>query len=42
MSPVKVKFGVLLPTLTSTFDLAFSAAKVAEKTGSPPSGALTM
>ena len=33
MSPAKVKFGVLLPTLTSTFDLASSAAKVAEKNG---------
>ena len=33
MSRTKVKFGVLLPTFTSTFDLASSAAKVAEKNG---------
>jgi len=29
----KAEFGVMLPTLTSTFDLASSAAKVAEKNG---------
>jgi len=29
----RAKFGVLLPTLTSTFDLASSAAKIAEKYG---------
>jgi alkanesulfonate monooxygenase SsuD/methylene tetrahydromethanopterin reductase-like flavin-dependent oxidoreductase (luciferase family) len=33
LANTKVKFGVLLPTLTSTFDLASSAAKVAEKNG---------
>lgn len=33
MAGTKVKFGVLLPTLTSTFDLASSAAKIAEKHG---------
>ena len=33
MADTKVKFGVLLPTLTSTFDLASSAARVAEKNG---------
>ncbi len=33
MADAKVKFGVLLPTLTSKFDLASSAARVAEKNG---------
>lgn len=33
MTHTKAKFGVLLPNLTSTFDLASSAAKVAEKLG---------
>ena len=33
MTRTKAKFGVLLPTLSSTFDLASSAAKVAEKLG---------
>ncbi|MDH5702283.1 MAG: LLM class flavin-dependent oxidoreductase, partial [Candidatus Bathyarchaeota archaeon] len=33
MAHGKARFGVLLPNLTSTFDLASSAAKVAEKLG---------
>ena len=33
MARDKAKFGVVLPTLTSTFDLASSAAKAAEKNG---------
>jgi len=33
LTQAKVKFGVVLPTLTSTFDLASSAAKAAEKNG---------
>lgn len=33
MTQTRAKFGVLLPTLASTFSLASSAAKVAEQNG---------